>query len=97
MVNITCDKLQCGKRPSSVPNELRNRLESRRDIALHGDWPWMVALYKNGLHVCDATLIEDQWVMTTASCFQGLVFDDIFPLLLCSGVKGTTYMCAIRR
>ena len=40
-------------------------------IAVHGDWPWMVALYKNGLHVCDATLVDQQWIMTTASCFQG--------------------------
>lgn len=71
VVNITCDKLQCGQRPSYVPDEFRSRLESRRDIAVHGDWPWMVALYKNGLHVCDATLVDQQWIMTTASCFQG--------------------------
>jgi secreted trypsin-like serine protease len=38
---------------------------------LHGDWPWHVALYKNGLHVCDGTLMNERWIMTTASCFQG--------------------------
>ena len=45
-----------------------------RSSALHGDWPWHVALYKNGLHVCDGTLMNERWIMTTASCFQGLAF-----------------------
>jgi secreted trypsin-like serine protease len=47
------------------------RRESDRSSALHGDWPWHAALYKNGIHVCDATIIGEQWLMTTASCFQG--------------------------
>ena len=71
VVNITCDNLLCGRRPAFIPNEARSRFESRRDIAVHGDWPWTVALYKNGLHVCDAVLVNEQWIMTTASCFQG--------------------------
>ena len=49
------------------------RRENDRSSALHGDWPWHAALYKNGIHVCDATIIGEQWLMTTASCFQGLV------------------------
>ena len=46
------------------------RVEGRTS-ALHGDWPWHVALYKNGNHVCDGTLMNERWIMTTASCFQG--------------------------
>ena len=74
VVNITCDRLKCGRRPAFVPTEMRAKLDSpRRDLAAHGDWPWMVTLYKNGLHVCDGTLVDEQWIMTTASCFQGYV------------------------
>jgi hypothetical protein len=47
------------------------RRENDRSSALHGDWPWHAVLYKNGIHVCDATIIGEQWLMTTASCFQG--------------------------
>ena len=39
--------------------------------ALHGDWPWHVALYKDGAHVCDGSLMNELWLVTTASCFQG--------------------------
>ena len=45
--------------------------DSNTNTALHGDWPWHVALYKNGQHVCDGILISERWIMTTASCFQG--------------------------
>ena len=70
VVNITCDKLICGRRPAFVAKEARSNLVNK-DYALHGDWPWQVALYKNGLHVCDGTLMDEQFIITTASCFQG--------------------------
>ena len=69
VVQIKCNGLECGRRPAFVPKDSLAREEF--DASLHGDWPWHVALYKNGQHVCDGTLIEDQWIMTTASCFQG--------------------------
>jgi corin len=71
VVHIRCNQLECGRRPAHVnPTSLARTVE-KPSSALHGDWPWHVALYKNGQHVCDGTLIEDQWIMTTASCFQG--------------------------
>jgi len=65
----------CGKRPAHVPPEERARIDES-DVftprqALHGDWPWHAALYRNGKHACDGTLVSDSWIMTTASCFQG--------------------------
>jgi hypothetical protein len=27
--------------------------------------------YREGVHVCDATLVDRLWLMSTASCFQG--------------------------
>ena len=71
VVNVTCEKLQCGNTPAHVSKESKVKLGLRQDMALHGDWPWFVALYKNGLHVCDGILVHDSWIMTTASCFQG--------------------------
>ena len=71
VVHIACGGLECGRRPAHVPMESVSRKPEGRGDALHGDWPWHVALYKNGLHVCDGTLVSERWIMTTASCFQG--------------------------
>ena len=71
VVHIQCDNLECGRRPAHVKLEALSRNVDGRSEALHGDWPWHVALYKNGQHVCDGTLVSERWIMTTASCFQG--------------------------
>ncbi|XP_040566515.1 uncharacterized protein [Lepeophtheirus salmonis] len=74
VVRIKCEDLKCGKRPAHVSQESLARSIERRQIhpkALHGDWPWTAALYKNGDHVCDGVLIDSVWIMTTSSCFQG--------------------------
>ncbi|RXG51820.1 Plasma kallikrein [Armadillidium vulgare] len=36
-----------------------------------GDWPWVAALLKDGVHSCDATLVHPSWLITTSLCFQG--------------------------
>lgn len=36
-----------------------------------GDWPWHVSLHRDDTHVCDGTLVSENWVLTTESCFQG--------------------------
>lgn len=40
-------------------------------ISSSGDWPWHVALYRSDIHVCDGTLVAENWVLTTEGCFQG--------------------------
>lgn len=32
-------------------------------------WPWVVAIYRDGLFQCGGVLINDEWVMTAAHCF----------------------------
>lgn len=40
-------------------------------MAAPGDWPWHVSLHRDETHVCDGTLVSENWVLTTESCFQG--------------------------
>jgi len=63
VVRLECQGLQCGRRALQYRNT--------SDPVMHGDWPWQVSLVREGVHVCDGTLVSDQWVMSTASCFQG--------------------------
>lgn len=46
-------------------------VEGLGKMAALGDWPWHAALLKDGVHVCDATVVHPQWLLTSASCFQG--------------------------
>ena len=35
-----------------------------------GDWPWLVSLFRDGQFLCEGTLIDDQWILTSSSCFE---------------------------
>lgn len=35
-----------------------------------GDFPWVAALFKDGQFVCDGTLIDQQWIVTSTACFE---------------------------
>ncbi|XP_058977756.1 uncharacterized protein LOC131802178 isoform X2 [Musca domestica] len=64
---VGCDELQCG---------IQSVLTGKQHLTLPkmsspGDWPWLAALYREDIHVCDGTLISPDWVLTTESCFQG--------------------------
>ncbi|KAM9094835.1 testisin-like [Sarcophilus harrisii] len=53
---------ECGR------SKLRPRdfgMEPRR-----GRWPWQASLRYKGKHRCGATLIQAEWIITAASCFQ---------------------------
>uniref|UniRef100_A0A1I8Q2R9 Atrial natriuretic peptide-converting enzyme n=1 Tax=Stomoxys calcitrans TaxID=35570 RepID=A0A1I8Q2R9_STOCA len=64
---VGCGELQCG---------IQSVLSGKQHLTLPkmsspGDWPWLAALYREDIHVCDGTLISQDWVLTTESCFQG--------------------------
>jgi hypothetical protein len=55
--------IECGQRPS--------HLRRSKGTVGHGDWPWSAALLRDNDHVCDATLVTSQWLLTSDQCFAG--------------------------
>ncbi|XP_012282643.1 atrial natriuretic peptide-converting enzyme isoform X2 [Orussus abietinus] len=64
---VKCAALECGIQALRT----RSGTSGLSKMAEPGDWPWHVALFKQEVHVCDATLVAANWLLTTAFCFQG--------------------------
>ncbi|KFM61966.1 Atrial natriuretic peptide-converting enzyme, partial [Stegodyphus mimosarum] len=74
VIYVKCGSSACGLRPAHSARVARNfalNLPEGRFGAVHGQWPWHVAILRNGDYVCDATLISDEWLLTSSSCFEG--------------------------
>ncbi|XP_033929507.1 serine protease 33-like [Melopsittacus undulatus] len=65
---VNFEQLGCG-RPIAPPGGSGVRNVGGEDAA-PGAWPWTGALLRRGGHVCGASLVTPEWVLTAAHCFQ---------------------------
>ncbi|XP_034567393.1 mucin-2-like [Notolabrus celidotus] len=55
----------CGKPP------LNTRIVGGQ-AALEGNWPWQASLQSNGGHICGGSLVNSEWVVSAAHCFDSI-------------------------
>uniref|UniRef100_A0A3Q4BWB0 Peptidase S1 domain-containing protein n=1 Tax=Mola mola TaxID=94237 RepID=A0A3Q4BWB0_MOLML len=58
--------VECGIAPFST------RIVGGQDAAV-GAWPWQASLHKDRHHICGGSLINNEYVLSAAHCFQSLV------------------------
>lgn len=84
MVQVRCPDMRCGttaKKPTFIPPKLNIRDDINRqkreddfvrivggDRSVPHSWPFIVALYKNGLFHCGGTIINENWILSAAHC-----------------------------
>ncbi|XP_051572345.1 trypsin-like isoform X1 [Myxocyprinus asiaticus] len=60
-----CQLDVCGQAP------LNNRIVGGQDTS-EGAWPWQVSIQSAGSHFCAGSLINKDWVLSAAHCFQSI-------------------------
>ena len=66
MAFVDCGRPTCGSNLRGPINE-RVRIVGGNETA---NWPSIVAIYRDGEHVCGGTIIQDQWIVTAAHCLR---------------------------
>ncbi|XP_030592367.1 transmembrane protease serine 9-like isoform X2 [Archocentrus centrarchus] len=54
-----------------------------------GSWPWQVSLQRSGGHFCGGSLINNQWVLCAAHCFQSITASSVTVYLGLQNLQGS--------
>ncbi|XP_022174294.1 serine protease nudel isoform X2 [Myzus persicae] len=72
--NIDPDRLRRSS-PLESSNNITSRFTRSKDARVVGGiasnpgaWPWLIALYQDGIFHCGGVILSDQWVLTAAHC-----------------------------
>ncbi|XP_060688816.1 enteropeptidase [Hemiscyllium ocellatum] len=68
VVYLNCNRKPCGK-SLHEPKGL-GKIVGGMDAA-EGTWPWIISLHFVFRHMCGATLLSDQWIVSAAHCVYG--------------------------
>ncbi|XP_024875148.1 uncharacterized protein LOC112456685 isoform X1 [Temnothorax curvispinosus] len=74
VLKVRCKNFECGIR-TQVASTASRSFPSRHSRIVGGasssmgNWPWQIALYKDGKYQCGGALIKDRWVISAAHCF----------------------------
>ncbi|XP_023343086.1 prolow-density lipoprotein receptor-related protein 1 [Eurytemora carolleeae] len=61
-VQVKCGSIRCGSRPMFRDSE------ASQDMTLPGALPWFVAIFVEGEHICDGSIIHESFVVTSVQC-----------------------------
>ena len=66
MALVDCGQPTCGSNLRAGKNE-QVRIVGGNETE---NWPSIVAIYRDGEHVCGGTIIKEQWIVTAAHCLR---------------------------
>lgn len=72
--NIDADRMRRSPYSESLSNATSRFARSKDPRVVGGTasnpgaWPWLIALYRDGVFHCGGVILSDQWVLTAAHC-----------------------------